>query len=400
MVEPRATRHLIEWETRHMSGGMARREVVIVRGEGAWLIDNDGRRILDLAVGNGWGCVGHSHPDVVAAIRKQAGRLTFYTESGFNDQRALWMKELGEVLADSLGTTERGALSIVHPCSSGTEAVEGAIKMARLFTGRPGIVATERGFHGRTLGALSATWKPHYRDPFAPLVPGFRHVEFNRVDALEAALTEDVAAFILEPVQGEGGIHPVEEQYVAVLQELCRIRGILLIADEVQTGIGRAGAWFASERLGLKPDICALGKALGGGVPMGAVVWREGLGRIETGRHASTFGGNPLACAASRAVLQVMRAERLPERSAELGQATLEKLRALNLPVIQAVRGLGLMIGIELNCEVQGFINRLMERGIWTLPAGPRVLRLLPPLVIREADLDQAISTIGEVLAE
>ncbi|MFH0947119.1 MAG: aspartate aminotransferase family protein [Planctomycetota bacterium] len=389
---------LIEFESRHMSGGFPRRKVVITRGEGARLFDQEGNEFLDLAAANGWGCVGHTHAEVTRAIQDQAARLVFYTEGGFNDQRALWMKELCAVLAESLGETERGAVSIIHPCSSGTEAVEGAIKVARLFTGRPGIVATERGFHGRTLGSLSATWKPHYRDPFQPLVPGFRHVPFNDINALDGALTDDVAAFLLEPVQGEGGVHLATAGFVEALQRLSRERGVLIIADEVQTGLGRTGAWFASERIGLRPDVVALGKALGGGIPMGAVAWREALGKIEAGRHASTFGGNPLACAASRAVLKVVRDERLPERSARLGDRVRRELEARALPMVKEVRGLGLMIGIELDQEVAPVIGKLMERRIWALPAGPRVLRLLPPLVISEEDLNRGVAAISEVL--
>lgn len=390
---------LIESESRYMSGGFPRRKVVITRGEGSLLFDQEGHEFLDLAAANGWGTVGHTHAEVTRAIQSQAARLVFYTEGGFNDQRALWMEELGAVLAAGFGETDRGKVAIVHPCNSGTEAVEGAIKVARLLTGRPGIVATERGFHGRTLGSLSATWKPHYRDPFMPLVPGFRHVPFNDIDALDSVLTDDVAAFLLEPVQGEGGVYPATAAYTEALQDLCQQRGILVIADEVQTGFGRTGAWFASERVGLRPDVVALGKALGGGIPMGAVVWREALGKIEAGRHASTFGGNPLACAASRAVLRVVRDEHLVERSARLGERVRQELEALALPVVREVRGLGLMIGIELEVEVAPVIGKLMERRIWTLPAGPKVLRLLPPLVISDEDMNRGVAAISEVLA-
>lgn len=386
-------------EREHMSGGLPRRPVLIVRGEGARLIDEEGVEYLDLAAANGWATLGHCHPRVTRAIQEQAALLICHNEGSFNDQRGAWMGELGEVLATTLGSSARGPLARIHPCSSGTEAVEGAIKMARLFTGRPGIVATERGFHGRTLGSLSATWKPHYREPFEPLVPGFRHVPFNDVSALDQAITDDVAAVLLEVVQGEGGVHPATAEFLSALESLCTERGALLIADEVQTGFGRAGAWFASQRLGFQPDILALGKAIGGGIPMGACVWREGLGQIEAGRHASTFGGNPLACAASRAVIEVTRDEQLPERAEALGRQAVDRLRAAEIPLVREVRGVGLMLGIELTTPVQPVIDALMERRIWTLPAGPTVLRLLPPLVIDEDELMRGIDAVIEVLA-
>ena len=193
-------------ERDHMSGGMARRDVLIVRGEGARLVDAAGREYLDLAGANGWAALGHGHPEVTRAVREQAERLVSYTENGFNDQRALWFSELAALLERELGTNDKGPLSRIHPCNTGTEAVEGGIKAARYFTGRPGVVAAKRGFHGRTLGSLSATWKPHYRDPFKPLVPEFSHVPFNDPKALEEAVTDRTAAVLLEVVQGEGGV--------------------------------------------------------------------------------------------------------------------------------------------------------------------------------------------------
>ena len=285
---------------------MARRDVVAATGAGARLRTVDGQEYIDLAGANGWAVLGHSHPAVTRAIAEQAGRLVMYTENGFNDQRALWFDELARLLAETLGASERGPLSRIHPCNSGTEAVEGAIKAARYFTGRPGIVAARRGFHGRTLGSLSATWKAHYRDPFGPLVPGFGHVSFNDPAGLDGAIDDKTAALLIEVVQGEGGVHPATPEFLHRARELCRDRGALLAVDEVQTGFGRTGRWFACEHWQVEPDILVLGKALGGGIPMGATVWREGLGRYETGRHASTFGGNPLACAASRAVLHTL----------------------------------------------------------------------------------------------
>ncbi len=398
MERPEDPGRLVSLEKEHMSGGMARRDVLVVRGEGARLFDARGREYIDLAGANGWAALGHAHPEVTRAVREQAGRLVCYTENGFNDQRALWFAELSAVLERELGSGEKGPLSRIHPCNSGTEAVEGGVKAARYFTGRPGIVAAKRAFHGRTLGSLSATWKPHYRDPFRPLVPEFTHVPFNDPKALEKAVTDRTAAVLLEVVQGEGGVHPATEEFLFAAERICRERGALLLFDEVQTGMGRTGKWFAACHYEAEPDILLLGKALGGGIPLGAVVWRRDLGTFQAGRHASTFGGNPLASAASRAVLRVMEEEDLPGRAARLGEKAMAAFRERKPPVVREVRGLGLMIGLELKKKVQPYIQALMDRGVWALPAGPTVLRLLPPLVIPEEDLDRAVETILEVL--
>jgi len=276
--------------------------------------------------------------------------------------------------------------------------MEAAIKLARLATGRSEFVGAQRGFHGRTLGALSATADPKYRRPFEPLVPGFRHVPLNDVRALESAVTPATAGVILEIVQGEGGVRPATGEFLAAARGLCDERGALLIVDEIQTGLGRTGRWFACGHHRLAPDIVTLGKPLGGGIPLGAAVWREGIGGFTPGLHGSTFGGNPLACAASRAVLRVLRDERLPERAERLGAAAMERLRAASPAAVREVRGLGLMIGIELRRKVTPVLKALMDRGVWALPAGDQVLRLLPPLVIPEDRLLGGVDVVIEVL--
>lgn len=392
------TQALIDLENAHASGGVGRRPLVIVRAEKVRLWDSDGKEYIDCAAGHGWANVGHSHPAVLRAIRNQAARLVALTESSYNDQRALWFSELAAVLGRTIGPSRRGPLNRIHPCNSGTEAIEAAIKVARYFTGRPGIVALRGGFHGRTLGALSATWNPNYRRPFEPLVPGFHHVPLNDLDALERAVSGQTAAVIVEIIQGEGGVTPGEGQFFQAARQLCDERGALLVVDEIQTGLGRTGRWFACQQHGLQPDLIALGKALGGGIPMAALVWREELGQLKSGLHSSTFGGNPLACAAGRAVLQVLADEKLPERAARLGERLLAELQALESPLIREVRGAGLMVGLELRRKVTPVLRALMERGIWALPAGPTVLRLLPPLVISEAELGVVVKAIGEVL--
>ncbi len=382
---------VIELEKRYTSGVYPKRDVVIVRGQGARLWDAEGREYIDCVGGHGVAIVGHANLYVIEAIRKQAERLITCPEIFYNDQRALLLKKLAEI-------TPQG-LNRVFLCNSGAEAVEGAIKFARLATGRPGIVATMRGFHGRTLGALSATWNKDYRQPFEPLVPGFRHVPYNNLERMIEAVDEETAAVLIEIVQGEGGVRLGSTAYFRGLRALCNERGALLIIDEVQTGFGRTGRMFACGHHDLTPDIMCLGKALGGGVPMGAVILGSKVGNIEPMLHGSTFGGNPLACAASLAAIRYIEEHNLPAQAAEKGEHLLRRLRGIESRKIREVRGLGLMVGVELREKVHPHLVGLMERGVLALPAGKTVLRLLPPLVIERDDLDTAVDKIAEVLA-
>jgi acetylornithine/LysW-gamma-L-lysine aminotransferase len=381
-----------ELEDRHTSGVYVKRPLVIVRGEGARVWDAQGQAYIDCVGGHGVANVGHCHPKVVAAIKEQAGRLITCPESFYNDRRAELQAELVRIAPPRL---ER-----VFLCNSGTEAVEGAIKFARLSTGRPGIVAAKNGFHGRTLGALSATWQPQYRQPFVPLLPGFVHVPYNDLAAMEEALDEeDVAAVILEVVQGEGGVIVGVGDYLRGVQRLCQERGALFIVDEVQTGFGRTGRLFACEHHGLQPDVLCLAKAIAGGIPMGAVLLGPRVGELPSRVHGSTFGGNPLACAAALAAIRVIEEESLPQRAAELGAYFLSRLQGVDSPLIREVRGLGLMIGIELKRKVRPYLAVLMERGVLALSAGPVVMRFLPPLVISAEDVDAVVERVAEVLS-
>jgi acetylornithine/LysW-gamma-L-lysine aminotransferase len=255
-----------------------------------------------------------------------------------------------------------------------------------------------RGFHGRTFGALSATWEAHYREPFQPLVPGFQHVAYNNLEALADAITGDTAAVLLEVVQGEGGVRPGTAEFLQGAQALCHERGALLLLDEVQTGLGRTGRMWAFEHHQLAPDMLIMAKAMAGGVPMGAVALGSRVGPISAGVHGSTFGGNPLACAAARATLAVLQEERLAEQAAQKGAWLQEQLHALPHRRIREVRGMGLMIGIELRERAAPYLHRLQERGVLALPAGPTVIRLLPPLVISQEQLEQVVAVIDEVL--
>lgn len=381
---------IISTETVYTSGVYPKRQVAIVRGEGALLWDADGRVYIDCVGGQGAANLGHAHPAVVAAIREQAERLISCPEIFYNDQRAAYLAEL----AAALPFTAR-----IFLCNSGAEAVEGAIKIARLKTGRSGIVAAVRGFHGRTMGALSATFEPKYREPFMPLVPDFTHVPYNNIAALDAAVTDRTAAVILEPVQGEGGVHPAAPGYLADVERICCERGALLIIDEVQTGFGRTGTLFAIEHHDVAPALLCLAKSIAGGLPMGAIAINATLGPLPPASHGTTFGGSPLVCAAARAALRAIRDEELSRQAAEKGAYIRERLAALRLPRIRAVRGQGLLIGIELKERVQPFLVALMERGVLALPAGPNVLRLLPPLVITYEQIDAVIAAIAGVLA-
>jgi acetylornithine/LysW-gamma-L-lysine aminotransferase len=382
-------------ESVYMSGGVGRRPIAMVRAKGTRLWDSEGREYIDCAASQGWANVGHSHPAVTAAIQRQLETYVAGQESSFNDQRARWMQELAAVINQSLGWSG----CFIHPSSSGAEANEAALKFARYATGRPGLVAATRSFHGRTMGALSLTGTAKYREPFEPMVPGVTHVPYNNIEKMAEAVTADTAAVIIELVQGEGGVFPGSEVYFQSLRELCTGRGALLIVDEIQTGVGRTGRWLACEHFGLSPDIVTLGKSIGGGLPLGVTLWRSELGQFKPGLHGSTFGGNPLSCAASRAVIRVMAAEQLPQRADELGRWLKSALESLPTSKIREVRGLGLMIGVELRGKVTPVLQQLVERGVWALPAGLNVLRLLPPLVIEQADLEQVVTTIGEVLA-
>ncbi|HUW12834.1 MAG TPA: aspartate aminotransferase family protein [Anaerolineae bacterium] len=377
-------------EDRHTSGVYSKRPLVIVRGSGAKLWDSQGREYIDCIGGHGVANVGHCHPGVVAAIREQAGRLITCQESFYNDQRAELQAELVRIAPPGLDR--------VFLCNSGAEAVEAAIKFARLLTGRTNLIAANNGFHGRTLGALSATWRKEYRQPFEPLLPGFMHVPFNDLAAMAEVIDEDTAAVILEVVQGEGGVTLGEGGYLRGVQSLCRERGALLILDEVQTGFGRSGRMFACQHHGLEPDLMCLAKGIAGGVPMGATLIHQRFGELQKSAHGSTFGGSALACAAALATIHALEAESLPQRAADLGEHFLSLLRAIDSPLIRDVRGLGLMVGVQLKRRAAPYVAALMEHGVLALPAGPVVLRFLPPLVIGRAELETVSQAVEEVL--
>lgn len=377
-------------EDTYTSGAYSKRPLTIVRGAGCILWDEAGRAYLDAASGQGVALLGHCHPAVTAALIEQAGTLITCPEIFYNDQRARLYNLLIQVLPDGV---DRFFL-----CNSGAEAVEGALKLSRLLTGRTRIVAAMRSFHGRTLGALALTWNKKYREPFQGWGPEVDFIAYNDFEAARQAITGHTAAVVIEVVQGEGGVYPADTEYLRGLRQLCDEHGALLVVDEIQTGFGRTGRWFAFQHAGIVPDVITLGKGMAGGVPMGAVAWRGSLGQMTQSSHGSTFGGNPLTCAAAVAAISAIRDENLPEHAAELGAWLIDELRACELSQVREVRGLGLMIGIELRGRVTPVLQALQERGIIALPAGLNVLRLLPPLVITRAELETVLTALKEVL--
>ena len=367
-----------------------KRDITLVRGEGAWVWDDAGRRYIDCVGGIGVASVGHANPAVAEAVAEQARILVSCPGMFYNDVRARLLAELASIAPGGL---TRGFL-----CNSGAEAVEAAIKLARLATGRAGVVSAMRGFHGRTLGALSATHKKQYREPFGPLVPGFSFVPFNRVEKLRAAVGGDTAAVIIEPVQGEGGVRAASPDYLRAARRICDEAGAALVFDEIQTGFCRTGRMFACDRHAVTPDLLCLAKAIAGGVPMGAVLADERM-QPPPGRHGTTFGGNPLACAAALATIRFMREQRLDERAEALGARFRERLLRRLPAKVREVRQVGLMIGVELRERCRPYLQALADRGVLALPAGPTVIRLLPPLVIGEAEIDQVADALLDVLA-
>lgn len=375
-------------EEQYTSGLYTKRPLVIVRGYGAHVWDAEGHEYIDCVGGQGASNLGHANPQVARAIAEQAATLVSCPEMFYNDKRAALEQKLCAI----------SGFPRVFLCNSGTEAVEAALKFARVTTGRTGVVATMRAFHGRTMGALSATWEKKYREPFEPLVPGFTHVPYNNLEALAGAVSETTAAVILEVVQGEGGVTPGQADYLRGAETVCREKGALLIIDEVQTGFGRTGRMFAHQHYDLHPDLVCLAKSIAGGLPMGAVLIGEKVGKLSPQVHGSTFGGNPLACAASLAAIDVLETQRLPERAADLGKWFQEQLKCIQSPLIREVRGLGLMCGIELRQKVTPYLQALMAKGVLALPAGLTVMRFLPPLVINKEDLEVVVKAVGEVL--
>jgi acetylornithine/N-succinyldiaminopimelate aminotransferase len=365
----------------------ARTDVTFVSGDGSWLVDDVGRCYLDLVGGIAVVGLGHRHPAPLAAAHAQLDKLWHVSNLYWSEP----MTQLAALLSERFG----GAQAFF--CNSGAEAVEAVIKYARKATGKTRIVALENSFHGRTLGALSVTGQPSKRAAFEPLLPGVAFAKLNDSGSLAAAVDDDTACILVEPVQGEGGIHPARREFLARARELADDHGALLVFDEVQTGVGRTGSFFAWERLGTKPDAVTLAKGLANGLPIGALLVADGAaGAFEPGDHASTFGGNPVACAAACAVVEVVD-EALLANVVRQGRELASRLE--RLPGAVEVRGAGLLLGLEIDRVARDVIASCLEKGVLVGSAGERVLRLTPPLTITDDELAQALAVLEEALA-
>ncbi len=376
-------------------------DVVLARGEGVWVWDIDGKRYLDCLSAYSAVNQGHCHPKIIQALIEQAGKVTLTSRAFRNDQLGPFLKELCELTG----------FEMALPMNSGAEAVETALKLARKWAYevkcvpkyQAEIVAVAGNFHGRTISVVSFSSEPSYREPFGPFTPGFITIPYGDVSAFEKAITPNTAAIIVEPIQGEAGVIIPQAGYMTRLREICDRNNILLMADEIQTGLGRTGKMFACDHDGIRPDVMIIGKALSGGVyPVSAALSsRKIMGLFRPGEHGSTFGGNPLAAAVGRAALKVLVEEKLVENSAVLGEYFLERIVEIPSPHVKEVRGKGLFIGVELKPTAGGarrFCEALKERGILCKETHDHVIRFAPPLIIERQTIDGAIPAITEVL--
>ncbi|MBM6399378.1 acetylornithine transaminase [Phycicoccus sonneratiae] len=370
-----------------------RPQLVLEHGDGAWVWDVDGRRYLDLVGGLAVNALGHNHPALVAAVSKQAGQLVHVS----NFYTSVPQVELAERI---LRVADAPVGSAVFFCNSGAEAIEAAVKLARR-TGRTGIVAAEGAFHGRTTGALALTHKPAYREPFEPLLPGVVHVPWGDVAALEAAVGPDTSAVVLEPIQGEGGVVPAAPDFLRAARRVTAEAGALLVLDEIQTGVGRTGSWFAFQQAGVIPDAMTLAKGLGGGIPIGALVTfgPEVSGMLTAGQHGSTFGGNPLACAAGLAVLDTIESEGLLAHVRSAGEHLERRIDGLDDPRVTGIRGSGLLRAVTLAGDwAPAVAAHGREAGLILNPVAPDAVRLAPPLVVTTDQLDLFVDALPGLL--
>ncbi len=376
-----------------------RYQIVLEKGDGVYLYDTEGKKYLDFAAGIAVCSLGYAHPKYTAALKEQIDSLT-HTSNLF------YSRAVAEA-AEALRRATR--MDRVFFTNSGTEAIEGALKAARKYaytsqSGRYEFIAMEHSFHGRSMGAVSVTGNAHYRTPFEPLIGGVKFAEFNNLDSVKELVTDKTCAILLEPVQGEGGIYPAEPEFLFGLRKLCDENGILLIFDEIQCGMGRCGAMFAWQDYGVKPDIMAMAKAIGNGVPVGAFAMTEEVAEksLAPGDHGTTYGGNPLVCTAVKTVLDIFEEEQILSHVQEVSAYLEKKLDVLveNSPLIKERRGKGLMQGLVLTNPVGEVIQKAMEKGLIVISAGGNVLRLVPPLVITKAHVDEFLEKLEDVLAE
>jgi acetylornithine/N-succinyldiaminopimelate aminotransferase len=389
------TQETIELFDKYVIGNYTRLSRVIVKGQGCYMYDSEGAKILDMFPGWAVSGIGHCHPKVVEALVKQAGELLHIDNTFYSEPQGKLAKLL----------SERAFGGKCFFCNSGAEANEAALKLARLHTSseKYKFITAEGSFHGRTFATVTATAQPKYHEGFLPLLPGFVYVPFNDIEALEEAFSDEVAAVMVEPIQGEGGINIASEEYLAAIRRLCDEKGAVMILDEVQTGIGRTGKWFGYQHFGIEPDVMTMAKTLGGGVAIGAMMARsEVAASLVPGKHASTFGGNALACAAAIAVIEAIEEEGLLENAVRLGEYAKEKLEQLKdkHSGIDHVRGVGLMIGVQLKGPGGRIVERCLEKGLRINCTHDTVLRIMPPMIVTREQIDEAIEILDGVLGE
>lgn len=372
-----------------VQGIYQKRGIVIVKGQGSKIFDGSGKEYIDCISGQGVANIGHSNPDLIKAVKEQVEKITICPEIFYNDKRAELLEKLASI--SPIKNTR------IFLCNSGAESIEAAIKFARFVTNKTDFICAFKSFHGRTYGALSATHHPHYKEGFEPLLPGFEFVPFNNAEKIKERVTDKTAGIILEVVQGIGGVRIADKEYLTEVRKLCDEKNIILIIDEVQSGFCRTGKMFACQNFELEPDILCCAKSIAGGLPMAAVLCSEKI-KIDAGKHGSTFGGNPLSCAAALASINFMQKKSLDKEAEEKGRFFISKLSEIKSEKIKGVRGLGLMIGVELNEKVSQYVNSLQEKGVLVISAGPNVIRFLPPLIITYEEIDFVLEKVREVL--
>ncbi len=390
------TEELKDFAAKYLMQTYARQPISIVRGRGAKVYDMEGREYIDFVGGIAVNILGHGHPDLVQAIQRQAAQLIHVSNLYYTEPQV----RLAQMLVD------HSCADRVFFCNSGAEANEAAIKLARRYghekhgADRFEIITMKNSFHGRTMATLTATGQEKVQKGFEPLVPGFVYAPFNDFEAIESLVTDKTTAIMLEPIQGEGGVHVADQAYLKSLRELCTQKDILLIFDEVQTGMGRTGTLFAYEQLGVEPDIMTLAKGLGGGMPIGACLAKEAVAAVFTaGTHASTFGGNPLACAAGLAVCRILIEGRVLEQARRMGDYLAKGLADFKdrHRAVRDVRGLGLLQGLEVEIDAKAVVADCLARGVLVNATSERVLRFVPPLIITQAEIDRVLETLSSI---
>ena len=384
------TKELIEIEDNYFINTFTRQPLVLDHGEGVKVTDIDGNEYIDMFAGIAVNALGHNHPKLVKAIQDQAEKLIHISSIYYNEPALIYAKKLVELTS----------FDRIFYANSGAEANEGAIKLAVKYTGKSEVISTVESFHGRTVMTLAATGHEHYHEPFKSILPkGFINVPYNDIEAIKEAITENTAAIIVEPIQGEGGVNVPDIGYLKEIEKICHEKDIVFIVDEVQTGFGRCGTLFAHELFDVKPDIMTMAKGIGGGVPMGGILATEKVaGAFVPGDHGTTFGGGPLVCAAANAVLDTIEEDKLLDNVNEVGNYFIEELKKLDKEIIADVRGKGLMVGLELTKPGAEYVDKLREKGFLINCTADKVLRFVPPLIITKEDIDEFVKALDEIL--